>query len=455
MSQIAPLQRVAPIALTAALILICLAAYLHIAQTQNIKNRDMRLSDQSAYMEFAKSAYHTNFKYTGGRARMPLYPWIQALFYSPELSDEAFFQQGKRLNIILSTACLFALGVAFFYRFTFLYATYSIVVIAFLMYSIQAPFFKAELLFFTLFALTFAASIESIRRPTWYWTLTVGLLFSAAHFAKASALPMLAIYVFSFSVPIVSMLLVRNRETRAYLTLISRAAAPTLIFVFLLFPYFNESKERYGHFLYNVTTTFYIWYDSWDEAKQGTRAAGDRLGWPDLPAEEIPSLAKYLDEHSVSEIVHRFQSGARNFIEKACTSAGSPQRLGYCGHLGVGLLILIASVAGSNGRLGSNANVTSIQTGLFLALVFSAYLLSSFWAWPITMGPRVTLTLLIPYFWTVGLMLETPRLRTIQIDAPGHRTLLWNIVYAVLIFVVLVQTYELVTFRAARLYGGI
>lgn len=323
------------------------------------------------------------------------------------------------------------------------------------MFSIQAPFFKAEILFFMLFGFAFAQSIDSIRHAAWYKSVSLGVLLAAVHFTKASALPILGIYVLSFSIQFVFTLWNRSQDIHAYLRILGQATIPALIFVLLLLPYFSESKERYGQYLYNVTTTFYMWYESWDEAKRGTRAAGDRIGWPDLPDEEIPSLAKYLDEHSFSEIIHRFYLGARSFVEKACTNADSPQRLGYCGHVGVGLLILIASAVSLIGTPASQVSAKNIQVGVFLVLVFSVYLLSSFWAWPITMGPRVTLTLLIPFFWTIGLMLETPRLRAVQLEALGHRILLWNIVYAVLIIVVLFQTYELVTFRAAHLYGGI
>ena len=368
--QIALVQRVAGATLLLALLLIALAAYLHVAQTQNIKNRDMSWSDQSSYMEFAQIARATDFKYTGGRARMPLYPWIQALFYSRELSDVAFFEQGKQLNIILSLACLIALGFAFFYRFTFLYATYAILLIAFLVFSVQAPFFKAELLFFTLFALAFALSIESIRRPQWYKSVIVGLLFAAAHFSKASALPILGIYVLSFSIQVLFALWKRCQDKRTYLRIAAQAVIPVLIFIVLLFPYFSESKERYGHYLYNVTTTFYIWYDSWEEAKQGTRASGDRLSWPDMPDEEIPTLATYLEEHSASEIVHRFLAGASSFIDRACTNADSPQRLGYCGHLGVGLLILIVSIASHIGGPAPTIRAENIQVRVFFGAGF-------------------------------------------------------------------------------------
>ena len=98
MPQIANFQRAARAALAFALVLICLAAYLQIAQTQSHKNREMRWVDQSAYMDEAIKAYETRFTYTGNRNRMPMYPFLQALFYSPDLSSEAFSSKASGLT---------------------------------------------------------------------------------------------------------------------------------------------------------------------------------------------------------------------------------------------------------------------------------------------------------------------------------------------------------------------
>ena len=68
-----------------------LQLYLHVVKIQFDVNNDMRKTDQSSYMRFAIEAYESNFQYTGGRNQMPLYPFLQALFYSPTLDDDGFF----------------------------------------------------------------------------------------------------------------------------------------------------------------------------------------------------------------------------------------------------------------------------------------------------------------------------------------------------------------------------
>ena len=68
-------------------IVVCFGAlYLHVVTLQDSRNNDVSAHDQSAYLNFAKRAYDSGFNYAGTRNRMPLYPHLQALFYSPDLS---------------------------------------------------------------------------------------------------------------------------------------------------------------------------------------------------------------------------------------------------------------------------------------------------------------------------------------------------------------------------------
>ena len=406
--------------------------------------------DQGAYIDFAKKAYASSFAYTGDRNRMPLFPWIQALFYSPDMSDEEFFEQGKQLNLLISIASLAVLGAAFFAKFSKSYALYATAVIAFLCFAIKAPWFQAEILFYTMFAFAFMLSIESIRCPKWYKSVGVGLLFALAHFTKASALPALAIYSFSFAVPLLCDLRSRRLSRQRIYKIVFHATAPLLVFLVALFPYFNESKERFGHYLYNVNSTFYIWYDSWGEAKFGTKAAGDREGWPDMPEEEIPSLTKYLKEHTSAQIMQRLVNGAARIYNNACGSADGPSQFGLCVHAGVGVLLLFCCLfVRLKGGQGA-PRIEDIQMGLFAALVFSLYIILYSWFSAIASGPRFILVLLIPLFWTVGLGVQA----TPDQSIPGTTISLYRAVVGVMLVILFSQTYELVAVRAAILFGG-
>ncbi len=66
-------------------------------------------TDQDDYIQFAKTARLLNFNYTGDQNRMPLYPFLQGMFYRPGMTDGEFFAQGKQVNLILSLVLLAAL----------------------------------------------------------------------------------------------------------------------------------------------------------------------------------------------------------------------------------------------------------------------------------------------------------------------------------------------------------
>lgn len=427
-----------------------LALYRHITEIQRDVNVNMGSMDQFAYMAFAKRAYESGYTFTGNRARMPLFPWVQALFYSPEMSDEAFFEQGKQISVLISIAGIAAIGAAFLLKFSKLYAFYSIAVIAFLCFALKAPWFQAEILFYTLFAFAFMLAVESIRRPKWYKSVGVGLLFALAHFTKASGLLGIAMYAGSFSVALLAEIYRRRPNWQGLTQIILLATAPLIIFVAALFPYFNESKDRYGHYLYNVSTTFYMWYDYWAEAKEGTKAAGDRDGWPDMPDEDIPSLTKYLEEHTLAQIVQRFIKGADRMYNNACGSADGPSQFGLCVHVGIGALIILACVYANLADARFRPALHDVQIFVFVASLFAAYSFSFMWFASISSGPRFMLMLLIPLFWSLGLALEAaPDSSSSGLKASHYRAII-----AVMIAILLSQLYQLVVERAPQLYGG-
>jgi len=75
-------------------------------QQLTLVNTDMTATDQSAYMEYARDMAESNYRVVGGRNRMPVYPFVQSLFYRPGMSDDAFFTVGKYVNLVLSLLLL-------------------------------------------------------------------------------------------------------------------------------------------------------------------------------------------------------------------------------------------------------------------------------------------------------------------------------------------------------------
>ena len=433
-----------------------LILYLDVAQQQSQVNNDLTRSDQGGYRSIAKKAYETRFQYTGSRNRMPLYPWIQALFYSPEMDDEAFFQQGKRLNVALSLVCLLALGIAFFAKFSKIYAFYAILAIAFLVFAIKSPWFQVEILFYTLFALAFILSLDTLISPKWYKSIGVGVLFALAHFSKASGMPGLLIFISSYGILFLLKLFSRNLNREQVRQILVHALTPLAVFMILLFPYLQESKDKYGTYFYNVNTTFYMWYDSWDEVKNGTRLAGDRRGWPHMPHEEIPSLSKYLKEHSSDEIIDRFRSGIRQILWSGCTGRYSRYRYGYCSQIGLSLIILALGLPLLfKGNSAAKQRQAHLHIVWYVLLFFMLYALSFIWYMPlIGKGPRTILALLIPLLWTIGLAVHSPQIQSLQFKLFQRRVKVFHIVYLLMTLTLFYEIYQVAAFRAATMYGG-
>ncbi len=365
----------------------------------------------------------------------------------------------------LSLAILFALGTAFFVRFSILYAGYAILCISFLVFVLKSPTFKAEVLYYGLFALAFALSISNLQAPTWRKSAFVGLLFALAHFAKASALPALAIYAGSFAVQGVIQLLRKKQQLKRTLSLAAHALLGLFTFLALLFPYFQESYEKYDSHFYNVSTTFYFWYDSWAEAKAGTMAAGDRDGYPDLPPEEIPSLQKYLREHSWQEILKRLERGLVWLYELSCVldrtpsqfrwaGDGPPGLLGYCHQVGAGLLLIAASLPLLLRRRALGELLDKGHIIFFVTVIFAVYTLSSAWYIPIGgTSTRQFLPLMAPFFCTLGLVMHSAPVQSLRLTLGDSSIKVFNLVFVLLGLILLDDILVVLTERAATVYG--
>ena len=434
----------------------CIALYLHIARVQSGVNHNMGMSDQSAYMDFAVDAWESQLQYTGGRNRMPLLPWLMALFYAPDTTEAAFFAIGKQVNVWLSVLILALLGAAFLRRFSRLYAVYAILCIAFLAFVLKSPFFQAEILFYGLFAAFYIRALDSLRQPSWRASLEVGIWLALAHFTKASALPALLIYLGCLALRFCIQLLRGNIRREAALRLPAHALLTALAFVILLSPYLHESYQHYGSHFYNVNTTFYVWYDSWGQAKAGTKAAGDRVGYPDMPPDDIPSLQKYLREHSTQQIIDRFRIGAQRLVEFGCTRENSVHRYGYCSQLLLGMALLAVCAAALLARTSPRKWLDNAPGIGFQAVILLVFALGAAWYMPLTgnEGPRVLLVLIVPFFWTLGLATHAPSLQAMRLRVGGWSLQAMTLVYAMLSATLVYEIAQVVAFRAATMYGG-
>ena len=371
------------------------------AQTQNL---GLENGDQGAFLEFTQNVYESNFHFMGDRNQMPLYAYLQALFFDPQ-SGNAFLR-AKYVNIYLSVVLLIlTFGVLLKYRGR-KNATFFVLVIAFSLFIFRAGYSQAELLFYFLIFISFLLMGLMLTRPSKKLGILTGIVAGLAQLTKASMLPGLGVFVFFYGINLCVYLFkaLRNPVERSTLLRQVRTQVLSLLlvlicFIGMIYPYIHQSKQIYGQYLYNVNSTFYIWYDSWDEALQGTIAHGDRLGWPDMSPDEIPSFSKYLREHTPAQIMARFQRGATKVISNLIVPYG---QFNYLLILLIGLLVTgILWWKISWALIRENAIII-----LFVIAFLGAYLTLYAWYRPISGGYRFTYSLYMIAFFAFSLALE-------------------------------------------------
>lgn len=365
--------------------------YLWAAWQQAVRvNTDMDRTDQKAYMSYAKNLARTHFHFVGGRNRMPAYPALMAFFYKPGLPDEIFFERGKKVGIGLGLFCLFLVFLVFNCVASLLDALTGTLVAMFSVFVYKAPYFQAELLFYTVGFLLFCLLLTLVKTPGLKKAALSGLLAGAGFLTKASVQPAMVIAATILFVNGVADLAGRAGATNGRMFRGRRffcIAVFLAFFLMVVFPYLRTSKERFGAYFYNVNTTFYMWYDSWAEAKEGTRAHGDRKGWPDLPADRIPSFHKYLKEHSLTEIFGRLSRGF-GLVAKSARP--------YAEILLWYVFFISLLIFHNRKHLLKTIRQGNPATFLFVAGFFGTYLLLYAWYAPIASGSRFVLSLYLP-----------------------------------------------------------
>ena len=435
------------------LVFIFIAVYWNGAVKQLSRvNTDMKKTDQEAYMNYARKLYESDYQYKGGRNRMPVYPFVQSLFYHPAMSDEFFFTQGKYINLILSLVILAGLTLIFQKFFDKLLTINLTLIIGFTVFMFKAPFFQAEILFYFLNSCLFLLMWLFLERPSWIIAILIGIVAGFAHLTKASILPGFLIFLVILVIKSIWIYFQKRKTNSPKVTfnyLTSNILVIPLIGMFFLatvFPYILTSKRVYGNYFYNVNSTFYMWYDSWKEAKQGTRAHGDRKGWPDMPSEDIPSMAKYLNEHSAQQTLNRFVKGGRAVFGNVVNSYG------YFKYFIVFMIALIVSIINQR-KLALTIFASRPMLIFFLASYFTAYLLLYAWYGLIVHENRLILAQFILIMFTISMGLQSLlRSSRIRIGEHSFHTLT---IFNIGVFIFLIFDISLVlTMRVETMFGG-
>jgi hypothetical protein len=352
----------------------------------------------------------------GERNRMPVYAGFLALFWDPATTNEVYFEQAKKWNIYLSVGLLAVLAALFAYFLPPLPATNLTIIIAFGYWVFKAGYVQAELLFYFLFFVAFLLFIELLRkaRPTARsvpLAAAAGAAAAVAHLTKASVLPLTGIFLAVF---LIDGAVKFRAQPKHLLQRGALAAVVLLSFLLALWPYIHTNKRVFGRYFYNVNTTFYVWYDDWPRASVGTILHGDGVGWPKMPAEELPSGGRYWREHTMRQILERIGGGFWNMIDRSYHT--------YWYFTYLVLYLAFALVIAITRRAAFRDAVHRHRATLwFLVMYAAAYSVGIAFYHPVsgTGTSRFLLAHLLPLFFVLSLFLASPSFRTIRWDVTG------------------------------------
>jgi hypothetical protein len=412
----------------------------------------MTSGDQSAYLEAARGMKQSGYTYQTDRNRMPLYPFLQSWHYQNGMEDARFFEQAKTFNVVLSVFILLGLFAIFIKLLPHHPAINLFLITTFLLFVFRAPFFQAELLFFFLAFVSYLLLCRLLLKPDVKWAILTGVVLGLTHLTKASILPAVGLYVGVALLQGITAVWQHHRlpapPTFPLRQQLLAVSIVVILFLLTISPYIINSKRIFGHYFYNVNSTFYMWYDSWEEAKAGTRAHGDRVGWPDMPPEEIPSFGKYVREHTPQEIVARFYHGLRRTIKATRAS------FGYFNYFALYSVLTLLTVS-----IRYRHTVWLFQRYffpfLFIVTYFSSYLLIYSWYFPVSHGIRFSQSQFVPYMFTLSyilFVLYKGELVTWWRGRPIRFTAVFNFFVTIML---IPDVYLVITDRIARIWGGL
>lgn len=426
---------------------IALILFVNRAAVQGrVINTDMESTDQSAYMKQAVEMRTSDFAYVNPRNRMPLYPALLAVFMDKEDLVElrqqypkskeffpkacaAFFEMGKKINTGLALITVALVAGVLLVKFPRHYALNLWFLAAFGVFVFKAPFVQAEILYYLLTFAVFLLCWRLFRRPSLLLAILAGALVGLGHLTKASVLP--GVLVFAVFYPLDALW----QSWRGSAGVPWRRLAVTAFFVVsflaVIYPYIARSKEMFGHYFYNVNSTFYMWCDSWKEAKTRTGSVDDRKSWPDLPADQLPSLSNYLKTHTVGQVIWRPVKGASvvfNSMVKA---------YGYIWPCLAYLAFAIFLVAWKH-RLAWRVIRRRPVPLLALGAYFAGYYLLISWYSQIINGNRFILGLFLPFLFAVSVVIVNlaPRVRWRNWNALSAFNIVMSAGIAVLVAVI-------------------
>jgi tetratricopeptide (TPR) repeat protein len=378
------------------------AAYLWAAVQQNDHlNLSAAAGGQYPYLTCAKRMGEVGVtRYFGDRNRMPLYPALLASVYDADW--DAFVERSAWFAIASSMIILLGIGLIAYRYLPMWLATVLTLSAASGVYVYKASFVQAELLYYGVLFAVWLLLCRLIRRPNIWWSIVAGVLLGLAYLTKASALAIVAAYA-----PVVAaMALVRalkgkgersdndaDARPSGSAALLVSTAVVLLAFLVVAYPYIASNKARFGRYFYNVNSTFFMWFDSWAEAKTFADTYHVNEQYPIALPEQIPGPLNYWRGHTVGQMWRRLSSGLLALWSSALDEA--------CLKYLVVTVVFCAVLGARQLRRVRDLRAETWAVVLFCTLLFGGYMLAYAWFAQIAYGGRFVLSLFLPVMYAL------------------------------------------------------
>lgn len=350
--------------------------------------------DENAYLEHVRTILLSeNYWYLGDRNRMPIFNYFLALFYDLGLSEIQNYHNLKIANLALTCALslFFFLKIKDKFNNKFIFINLSFLILIIPIFALIHQLL-VESIFFLSFCFMLIYFEQFYLNPSNLNAIKLGVAGVFAYLLKYTGLTVF------FGLSLFTIIFGLLSYKKIY---IKKFILVFFTFFILVSPYLYENYTNFNkHIFYNVNSEFYFWADSWEEIVDGVRANNDRVGWPTMKESELPSLKKYVSEHSLSDVIERFLFGFKSIYKDyfSLSKLGSHITIVSCTVILISLYLANKGSAYSLFKLDYFDFITILSCGFIIfASAFNSY---------ISTGLRYTLPIGIPLFLMVFLKLD-------------------------------------------------
>ena len=381
-------------------------------------NHEVDPFDQGAYVAMSRKMEGSWYPWYSDGTRNPLFPWLAAMLL--DANDPAFFEKGKKLNVVFAICGTAIVGVFFSRRLGSL-AAFNATALASLAALLPiSTFFGAEAIFLVIFLFVCACGMRLLNENPLRLYLLLGVLTALAWLAKSSTTPFLGLFaVLSLGRWLLNLAFkqrlpwhLRSPGWSARRFVVGLALCASAYFA-LISPRLLHAQRAWGSAFYSLPS-FWFWADDWETC---VRKYADcrRVRLAELPIEEQPTMAGYFHRHDIGDALRRLEKGAAVRLSQlfhpegkwrlSVEKKGKPKRI-VLPHRGLYLLgfgaltLAMGAFAISRKRLKMVGPVT-LPVLLGLA-TFAVYVLATGWYLPTGPGHRFIMTLYLPLLWMLA-----------------------------------------------------